>query len=396
MKLSLIHLWDQLTEPHPDLRERDQRRLASLLSKLILGAIGVAIVAELVATTLINWAGEEYTGYRLTIVVVILFIFLYRLSRTRHYQTAALLTIFISTLSVFLATLAEPLGALGGLLDYVFVPLLLGSMFLTLRQLKVVFFCILGGLLLLPLFSPPITVSLVLIGPISFVVIMTLFLFLMLRTRNLLEEDRRTALVASEKRARQRLEQLQTLRTIDLAITPQHDLSRILDVLLGELIVRLEVDAALILILDKADGLLKYAASRGLQSSQLKAMQYHIGEGPAGGVAHHHTYVHVADVQESAYLFPHIEILQKESIVSYIAVPLLADNHVKGVLEVFHRAPLEKEPEWMAFLEALAGLNIRPRSSPFPTAITRNGTAPGSPVAFAGRPFLSQPVFLPS
>jgi putative nucleotidyltransferase with HDIG domain len=36
-------------------------------------------------------------------------------------------------------------------------------------------------------------------------------------------------------------------------------------------------------------------------------------------------------------------------------VPLIAKGQVKGVLEVFHRAPLEPGQEWLDFLEALAG-----------------------------------------
>ncbi len=39
----------------------------------------------------------------------------------------------------------------------------------------------------------------------------------------------------------------------------------------------------------------------------------------------------------------------------YICVPLIAKGQVKGILEVFHRSPLEPDSEWLDFLEAVSG-----------------------------------------
>jgi putative nucleotidyltransferase with HDIG domain len=44
-----------------------------------------------------------------------------------------------------------------------------------------------------------------------------------------------------------------------------------------------------------------------------------------------------------------------EGFNAYYAVPLVAKGHVMGVLEVFHRMALDPDPEWLDFLEALAG-----------------------------------------
>jgi len=41
--------------------------------------------------------------------------------------------------------------------------------------------------------------------------------------------------------------------------------------------------------------------------------------------------------------------------VAYYGVPLIAKGQVKGVLEVFHRAPLTSETDWVSFMETLAG-----------------------------------------
>lgn len=44
-----------------------------------------------------------------------------------------------------------------------------------------------------------------------------------------------------------------------------------------------------------------------------------------------------------------------ENFITYHGVPLIVNGQVKGVLEVFHRASLQPDPEWLAFLEAMAG-----------------------------------------
>jgi HD-GYP domain-containing protein (c-di-GMP phosphodiesterase class II) len=42
-----------------------------------------------------------------------------------------------------------------------------------------------------------------------------------------------------------------------------------------------------------------------------------------------------------------------ENIQAYYGLPLIAKGQVKGVLEVFHRTPLQANTEWLEFLEAL-------------------------------------------
>jgi putative nucleotidyltransferase with HDIG domain len=48
-------------------------------------------------------------------------------------------------------------------------------------------------------------------------------------------------------------------------------------------------------------------------------------------------------------------LLAAEDFVCYYGVPLITKGQVKGVLEVFHRAALETDMEWLDFLNALAG-----------------------------------------
>jgi HD-GYP domain-containing protein (c-di-GMP phosphodiesterase class II) len=64
--------------------------------------------------------------------------------------------------------------------------------------------------------------------------------------------------------------------------------------------------------------------------------------------------VHIPDVAVP-HGDPHLaRALAGEAFVCYYAVPLLAKGQVKGVLEVFHRAALEPDEEWLDFLKSLA------------------------------------------
>ena len=48
-------------------------------------------------------------------------------------------------------------------------------------------------------------------------------------------------------------------------------------------------------------------------------------------------------------------MLKDENFAASYAVPLIAKGQIKGVLEIFHRASLNPNDEWLEFLETLAG-----------------------------------------
>jgi putative nucleotidyltransferase with HDIG domain len=157
------------------------------------------------------------------------------------------------------------------------------------------------------------------------------------------------------KDARRRLERLQALRTIDVAIASNRDLRSTLDVLLEQIRRQLGVDAALVLLLDESHQRLVFAAGQGFQTQALHATRLRLGDGHAGQAALRRALLPVPDLHRNPGTFAHAPLLEEEGFVSYCAAPLIAKDEVRGVVEVFHRAPLSIEPEWLAFLEALAG-----------------------------------------
>lgn len=158
----------------------------------------------------------------------------------------------------------------------------------------------------------------------------------------------------AEEKIQQQLEQLTGLRVIDQAITASFELQITLDVLLKQVTTLLSVDAADVLLLNPSLHTLKFSSGRGFRTRAIENTLLRLGEGLAGRAALERRMIHVSNLQD-----PPDPLLAKnlagENFVCYWGVPLIAKGQVKGVLEVFHRTRFNPEPEWLSFLEALAG-----------------------------------------
>jgi PAS domain S-box-containing protein len=184
-------------------------------------------------------------------------------------------------------------------------------------------------------------------------------------TRNLLHEPAVQALVVNyrditerkqaEALIRRQLERLAALRAIDQVINTSLDLRLTLDVFLEQVVAQLGVDAAGVLLANPLTNSLEYAAGRGFRGRHDQHLQPRIGEGHAGQAALERRLVSVPDLRALPARSRRTGLLGGEDFVSYYAAPLIAKGQVKGVLEVFHRAPLAPQDEWLDFLEALSG-----------------------------------------
>ena len=157
------------------------------------------------------------------------------------------------------------------------------------------------------------------------------------------------------KDAQRRLEHLQALRAIDIAISTNHDLRDTLRVLLDQITRQLQVDAVVFLLLDETNQQLEYAAGRGFRTPTLRFTRLRMGEGIAGRAAQQRQVISIRDLKTDPQTLAHAPSLAKEGFTSYYAAPLIAQGQVKGVLEIFHRTLLEQNDEWLGFLETLAG-----------------------------------------
>jgi GAF domain-containing protein/HAMP domain-containing protein len=152
-----------------------------------------------------------------------------------------------------------------------------------------------------------------------------------------------------------RLQHLRALREIDMSISNSLDLKLTLEVVLKQVVTELGVDAADVLLLNPATKILTYAAGLGFRSQALQHTKLALGEGLAGQAAFEGRLVSVPDLVEGANGLRRSPFLEGEGFSTYYGVPLLTKGQVKGVLEVFHRSTVERGPEWIEFLEALAG-----------------------------------------
>ena len=162
-----------------------------------------------------------------------------------------------------------------------------------------------------------------------------------------------------------RLKRLDALHTIDKAITTYFNLDITLNVVLEQVLSQLGVDAAAILLVEESNQTLVYRAERGFHVDGFQRLAHPVGAGYGGQVARKRRLVQIKDLgAEDGHLSTDIEgfdpqllisIIRQEQFTSYFGVPLEAKGKLNGVLEIYHRSALEPNPEWLAFLDTLAG-----------------------------------------
>jgi PAS domain S-box-containing protein/putative nucleotidyltransferase with HDIG domain len=145
------------------------------------------------------------------------------------------------------------------------------------------------------------------------------------------------------------LRQMQALHRIDKAINSSVEMDIVLGIVLDELRAHLAVDAITILRKHHTLPTLERAATWGLTSHWWPQTVY-LGEGYAGQVALTRSFIYRPDMR--TITAADTGVPAKEGIVRYYGVPLMAKGQLKGVLELFTRAPFQGQAdEWQATLK---------------------------------------------
>jgi PAS domain S-box-containing protein len=163
-----------------------------------------------------------------------------------------------------------------------------------------------------------------------------------------------TDLKRVEQRSKLQLQRLTALHEIDLAINGSMDLPMILNLMLAQVVMQLEVDAADILLYSPGMQTLEFGAGYGFRTSGIKRTLLWLGEGLAGVVALERRTIHVPDLALAGSRFTRTRLLADESFKAYFGLPLVAKGQIKGVLEIFHRGELDLSADRLGFLEAIA------------------------------------------
>lgn len=156
-----------------------------------------------------------------------------------------------------------------------------------------------------------------------------------------------------ERIAAVRLERLRALHRSAMAMNESLDMRLTLDVIAQQAAVHVGVSAVAIALLDRARGVLRYASGTGFRRSGISRTRLALGDGYLGRAGLERRSLAVRDLSSASDFLRH-DLLEGEDFESYLAVPLNARGRLVGVLELFHRARLDPDPEWLDFVETLA------------------------------------------
>jgi len=157
----------------------------------------------------------------------------------------------------------------------------------------------------------------------------------------------------AEDKLQKQINHLTALRSIEGLIASNFDLKFNLSEILSHATIELGVDAADILLLNTTSQLLEFGAGRGFRTLAVRTASVRMGESCAGRVALNRELVQIPNLKTKPDNYHLLKLMSDEKFYCYYGIPLIAMGEVKGVLEVFHRSPLEPDNEWFNFLDAL-------------------------------------------
>jgi response regulator RpfG family c-di-GMP phosphodiesterase len=138
----------------------------------------------------------------------------------------------------------------------------------------------------------------------------------------------------------------------ELAHSDSADIRYKANALVNHVISHLKVDAADVLICEPPANAFKYAGGRGFNSRAFELSGLH--GTLAGQVAREYHTIHQPDLRKLYGDSIHLRELSNEGFISYIGTPLVANDQLKGVLEIFHRDRLNVNSQWQRYLEGVA------------------------------------------
>ncbi len=151
------------------------------------------------------------------------------------------------------------------------------------------------------------------------------------------------------------IKRLEALHAIDQNIAGSFNQNLTLDVLLRHTIDQLEVDAAVVFLLEPYQRTLQYAVGTGFHTHAFETTNSKLSESLAGQAVMERRMIHIND-RETRELNPALaKFWLEEGFQCMDSVPLISKGQVKGVLSVYHRKAFTPNAAWSAFLETLAG-----------------------------------------
>jgi PAS domain S-box-containing protein/putative nucleotidyltransferase with HDIG domain len=156
----------------------------------------------------------------------------------------------------------------------------------------------------------------------------------------------------AENRINTQLQQLRALDRISVTINASLDLKVSLETILNEVLAQLNADAADVLFLDQSSYVLSYAHGKGFHTNEIKSTKIRYGEGVAGKALLQKKVLHLPN-PGSSQEWLRANLLKSEQFVDYYAIPLTTGGKMVGILEIFHRSPIQLDEDGLWFLELI-------------------------------------------
>jgi HD-GYP domain-containing protein (c-di-GMP phosphodiesterase class II) len=153
--------------------------------------------------------------------------------------------------------------------------------------------------------------------------------------------------------AQRRLEQVQVVREIDLAILSTLNLCETAGIILEKIVQQFNVDAADILILDSTAQSLHFIKGLGFHANTPLHTHLDLEQSYAGLAVREKRLVHIDNLRHKTHNLDTTFNFKKDGFQVYLATPLIARGDVKGVLEIYQRDPLKMTPGWFNMLEMI-------------------------------------------
>lgn len=151
-----------------------------------------------------------------------------------------------------------------------------------------------------------------------------------------------------------RLQRVEALRSIDMAINANMDALLTLNMLLSQTIALLKVDAAAAMLYNPASHMLEYGAGQGFHHKEIEKANQKLNRGFANTAIIERRLVTARNLkltEDQSYR----AIAIKEGFETCHIVPMIANGQVCGILEVYNKTEISPDQEWLDFLEALGG-----------------------------------------
>lgn len=156
------------------------------------------------------------------------------------------------------------------------------------------------------------------------------------------------------RRSEIQVSQLDALRQIDLAITSHDDLPEVNDRILGLVLTCTHADAANMLLLEAEENEGTEIYHRGFKGTSIPQLVAFRGQGIHEKIIAQRV-THFLTKLEDEPVFLRRAMAKDEGFKSYIGTPLISNSRIIGLLECFYRQELSVEPDWLPFVEVLAG-----------------------------------------